>query len=375
MRAVRFGWPHGAGRDCHRLGRLGCDGQALQVQECATHRVSGRATCGGLGGRVSSRALARDPCARPWLSEGRPAARSARCHASLGGPFAVSAHGHERWFRGRPRPKRQTPWHPACAAAARGSGRLPAERGGWPVTSGATSPPGASRSRAAAIVPPQSLPVCEPGGWMARHDAALRDECARQGVQMPVRISIEETVREAVQDYALRTFTSNDAPELPPPPGLVVLCCNRVAATRGAGGIDFVAMPHRDMQRLSRYGTTLALRLGDLVGVRPGHRARAFSLLTRLQPAGFACVATSHACQTCACWGLRRPWEAPRLPATRSRQGLFILATPCPSRVVQLRAVRPRAVAAPPSGERCLVSGAHSGNCWCRSLQHCGGLD
>ncbi|CAE7192860.1 unnamed protein product [Symbiodinium natans] len=87
-----------------------------------------------------------------------------------------------------------------------------------------------------------------PGGWTAQHDAALRDECARQGVQMPVRISGEETVREAVQDYALRTFTSNDAPEPPPPPGVVVLCCNRVAATRGAGGIDFVAMPHRDMQ-------------------------------------------------------------------------------------------------------------------------------
>ncbi|CAE7448365.1 unnamed protein product [Symbiodinium natans] len=90
-------------------------------------------------------------------------------------------------------------------------------------------------------------PACEPEGWTARHDAALRDECARQGVQMPARRSGEETVREAVQDYALRTFTSNDAPEPPPPPGVVVLCCNRVAATRGAGGVNFVALPHRDM--------------------------------------------------------------------------------------------------------------------------------
>ena len=83
---------------------------------------------------------------------------------------------------------------------------------------------------------------------MPRHDAALRDACEREDVGMPLRLSGEETVQEAVQDYALRTFTSHDAPEPRPPPGVAVLCCNRVAAVRRPGSVDFVRLPDREMQ-------------------------------------------------------------------------------------------------------------------------------
>eukprot|EP00439_Symbiodinium_sp_Y106_P002393 s689_g1.t1 len=65
---------------------------------------------------------------------------------------------------------------------------------------------------------------------------------------MPARLSGESTVREAVRDYTLRTFTANDAPEPPPPPGVAVLCCQRLAAMGVAGGVDFVGLPHREMQ-------------------------------------------------------------------------------------------------------------------------------
>ncbi|CAE7319438.1 unnamed protein product [Symbiodinium natans] len=77
---------------------------------------------------------------------------------------------------------------------------------------------------------------------------------------MPVRISGEETVREAVKDYALCTFTSND-----------VLCCNRVAAKRGEGGsISSLCRTATCSGRFNRYGTTPALRLGDLAGFALG---------------------------------------------------------------------------------------------------------
>jgi len=39
------------------------------------------------------------------------------------------------------------------------------------------------------------------------HDAALRSLCQRHGIPVPARITGESTVREAVRDYALRTFT------------------------------------------------------------------------------------------------------------------------------------------------------------------------
>ena len=91
-------------------------------------------------------------------------------------------------------------------------------------------------------------PECIAGGWSGAHDALLRSLCLRHGVAMPARLSGESTVREAVRDYTLRTFTANDAPEPPPPPGVAVLCCQRLAAMGVAGGVDFVGLPHREMQ-------------------------------------------------------------------------------------------------------------------------------
>ena len=55
-------------------------------------------------------------------------------------------------------------------------------------------------------------------------------------------------VRQAVQDYQLRTFTSHDAPEPRAPPGVTVLCCHRLAALGRAGMVEFVPLPHREMQ-------------------------------------------------------------------------------------------------------------------------------
>ena len=92
-------------------------------------------------------------------------------------------------------------------------------------------------------------PECIAGGWSGAHDALLRSLCLRHGVAMPARLSGESTVREAVPDYTLRTFTSSDAPEPPPSPGVAVLCCQRLAAMGVAGGVDFVA-PRLALPRL-----------------------------------------------------------------------------------------------------------------------------
>ncbi|CAE7388473.1 unnamed protein product [Symbiodinium natans] len=91
-------------------------------------------------------------------------------------------------------------------------------------------------------------PDCTLTSWSVTDDAALRTLCLHHGVHMPERIAGESTVREAVPDYALRTFTSNDAPEPRPPPGVTLLCCHRVAAVGGAAGVDFVHLPDREMQ-------------------------------------------------------------------------------------------------------------------------------
>ena len=55
-------------------------------------------------------------------------------------------------------------------------------------------------------------------------------------------------MRQAVQDYQLRTFTSHDAPEPRAPPRVTVLCCHRLAALGRAGMVEFVRLPHREMQ-------------------------------------------------------------------------------------------------------------------------------
>ena len=91
-------------------------------------------------------------------------------------------------------------------------------------------------------------PACNQEGWTSRHDEALGELCTRHGVRIPARISGEGTVRVAVTDYALRTFTAQDAPEPRPPPGVTLLCCHHVAALGRAGGVDFVQLPGREMR-------------------------------------------------------------------------------------------------------------------------------
>ena len=49
-------------------------------------------------------------------------------------------------------------------------------------------------------------------------------------------------------DYALRTFTSHDAPEPRPAPGVRILCCHHVAAIGRAGRVDFIRLPDRTMR-------------------------------------------------------------------------------------------------------------------------------
>ena len=116
-------------------------------------------------------------------------------------------------------------------------------------------------------------PACEPEGWMPRHAAAFRDACEREGVRMPSRLYGEETVPEAVQDYALRTFTSHDAPEPRPPPGVAVLCCNRVTAVRRPGRRRPLAGSRNAMGASTGPARCWHCKLGASVGVpclRPG---------------------------------------------------------------------------------------------------------
>ena len=58
--------------------------------------------------------------------------------------------------------------------------------------------------------PAQPVPACSPAGWMT--DAAPRDMC-EHGIQIPARISGESTVRSAVPDNVVRTFTVRDTHE------------------------------------------------------------------------------------------------------------------------------------------------------------------
>ena len=98
--------------------------------------------------------------------------------------------------------------------------------------------------RAQASGPSELLcPLCR-----HREDVALREMCQRRGVPIPNRISGESTVRAAVPDYAIRTFTSHDAPEPRAPPGVRILCCHHVAAIGRAGGVDFMRLPDRTMR-------------------------------------------------------------------------------------------------------------------------------
>eukprot|EP00439_Symbiodinium_sp_Y106_P083829 s721_g24.t1 len=104
------------------------------------------------------------------------------------------------------------------------------------------------RLRAAA--PADQLPVPFPTCRRHRmHLGCLAQYCAQATcVPLPERIAGKSTVCEAVRDYALRTFTSNDAPEPRPPAGVTLLCCHRVAAVGGSAGVNFVHIPDREMQ-------------------------------------------------------------------------------------------------------------------------------
>ena len=73
-------------------------------------------------------------------------------------------------------------------------------------------------------------PVCAADGWVDANDQWLRAACAARGIEAPMRLPAPSTVRQGVADYTIRTFTSNDAPEPPPPLHARVLCCRRVAA-------------------------------------------------------------------------------------------------------------------------------------------------
>eukprot|EP00439_Symbiodinium_sp_Y106_P087157 s46_g40.t3 len=103
-------------------------------------------------------------------------------------------------------------------------------------------------------------PDCAPAAWSGT-DAALRSLCQLHGVPFPERTAGESTVRAAIRDYALRTFTSNDAPEPRPPPGVTLLCCHRVAAVNGAAGVEFVPHPDREMQWAPIYNLQYGLCL------------------------------------------------------------------------------------------------------------------
>ena len=89
---------------------------------------------------------------------------------------------------------------------------------------------------------------CSVERWGPAQDALLRELCASEGVPVPGRLPPMSTVQAAVQDYTLRTFTSNDAPEPPCPQFLAVLCCPRVGAVRNVGGtVEFVELDDRTM--------------------------------------------------------------------------------------------------------------------------------
>ena len=92
-------------------------------------------------------------------------------------------------------------------------------------------------------------PVCAAVGWTPDNDAWLQARCAAAGVAHPQRLSGESTVRAAVVDYALRTFTRQDAPEPRPPPGVELLCCHHVAPVPDRSGLlQFVDLPTRAMR-------------------------------------------------------------------------------------------------------------------------------
>ena len=88
-----------------------------------------------------------------------------------------------------------------------------------------------------------ACPVCAADGWADANDQWLRAACAARGIEAPMRLPAPSTVHQGVADNTIRTFTSNDAPEPPPPLHARALRCRRVAAVRGDGGRQFRRTP------------------------------------------------------------------------------------------------------------------------------------
>ena len=86
------------------------------------------------------------------------------------------------------------------------------------------------------------------GGWLPEHDEQLAALCVTENVPPPARRGGAETAQIQVRDYAVRTFTRQDAPEPPAPIHITVSCCPRVAAVRdGPNQVSFVDLPGREV--------------------------------------------------------------------------------------------------------------------------------
>ena len=66
--------------------------------------------------------------------------------------------------------------------------------------------------------------------------------CLSHGVVSGIRASSSNTIRNAVADYTVRTFSAADVPQPPHPPHVHVLCCHRIS-----GPPDFIELPDREM--------------------------------------------------------------------------------------------------------------------------------
>ncbi|CAJ1376764.1 unnamed protein product [Effrenium voratum] len=93
-----------------------------------------------------------------------------------------------------------------------------------------------------------ACPVCAVDGWAPEHDDQLTAWCREEALHPPPRLPDQRTAQSSVQDYTVRTFTGQDAPEPPEPVHVVVNCCRRLAAVRpdpGQSDAQFLELAHR----------------------------------------------------------------------------------------------------------------------------------
>ena len=93
-----------------------------------------------------------------------------------------------------------------------------------------------------------ACPVCAVDGWAPEHDDQLTAWCREEALHPPPRLPDQRTAQSSVQDYTVRTFTGQDAPEPPEPVHVVVSCCRRLAAVRpdpGQSDAQFLELAHR----------------------------------------------------------------------------------------------------------------------------------